>query len=92
MIDIKTLPAGDLLPSKVLAKRYGVVARTVRRAIERETLPATRLGGHQWYTTDAAFREWLKSGENRAGRVPKIANPDPEYSDGIPSFLLLDQE
>jgi excisionase family DNA binding protein len=93
LVNMDTIPASDLRTPKDLAVRYGVMKRTVTKAIERGRLPAIRpAGGFQWYTTEAEFRRWLASGENRAGPVPKLTNPDPSVREGIPEFLLREAD
>lgn len=91
VVPLVTVPAGELRTPKSLASSYGLGLRTLTKAIERKRLPAIRVG-FQWYTTEAEFLRWLESGENRAGPVPKIKNPDPEVAGKIPGFLLLDAE
>src|SRR5215213_11417013 len=85
--DPSTVPVESLWRPRELADRYGIVSRTVRKAMKEGRLRSVLVGGFR-YTTEDAFLEWLRSGENRPGPVPKIRNPqDPEAAATLPAFL-----
>lgn len=84
---LQTTRAEDLVRPRELADRYGIVSRTVRKAMQENRLPHRKIGGFA-YTTEEVFLAWLDTGESRPGPVPKIRNPkDPEAASRLPSFL-----
>lgn len=87
-LDPKTAPYEMLRRPRDLAESYGVMPRTVRKAMHDQRLPHVVIGGYHYYTTEDAFLEWLRSGENRPGPVPRIRNPkDPAAVERLPAFL-----